>query len=188
MSEGNVYVLSNPLLEGFVKIGNTINIDNRLGTLNTALPEDMIVEYVGNFFDYKTVERDAHNAFMPYHHNREWFRVAPQTAVAFLKHHRNLVESPLAELDEQEDETEVVTRTRRPALQLDEWFEEGDEFMSPAGDITATYVGNNYVSVDGVVEKYSVPATRIVGSPIAGADFWRVDNGYTIRQYINSMV
>ncbi len=184
MSEGNVYVLSNPLLDGFVKIGNTINIDNRIGTLNTALPEDMVVEYVGNFFDYKIVERDAHNAFMPYHHNREWFKVAPQTAVAFLKHHRNLIDV----LDiEEEDAAEDTPRSPAPAIQLDDWFEESDEFMS-AADITATYVGNNYVSVDGIVAKYSNHATRIVGTNTAGADFWRVGDGSTIRQYIQSMV
>ena len=184
MNEGNVYVLSNPLLDGFVKIGNTINLDNRLGTLNTSLPEDMVVEYVGNFVDYKSVESDAHKAFGPYHHKREWFKVAAPTAVAFLKHHRNLIDEEEPEVDEVE---EVVVRTRRPDLQLDDYFEEGYEFIC-SYDVVATYVGNNYVSVDGVVEKYSTPAKRLNGTPISGANFWRVEDGRTINQYIQEMV
>ena len=183
MNEGNVYVLSNPLLNGFVKIGNTINIDSRLSTLNTALPEDMVVEYVGNFEDYKIVERDAHQAFMAYHHNREWFRVNPHTAVAFLKHHRNLIDEEESAV---EDTEEVVVRTRKSDLQLDDYFEEGNEFTCSYG-VIATYVGNNYVDVEGVVEKYSTPAKRLYGNSIAGADFWRVSDDLTIRQYVNAI-
>ena len=182
MNEGNVYVLSNPLLDGFVKIGNTINIDSRLGTLNTALPEDMVVEHVGNFVDYKSVENDAHKAFQPYHHNREWFKVAPQTAVAFLKHHRNAIDKE----DCEENTEEETVKVKVPDIQLDDHFEVGYEFNCSYDD-TAIYVGNNYVEVDGVVKKYSRAAGDILNYRISGADFWRVEDGSTIRQYVNAI-
>ena len=43
------------------------------------------------------------------------------------------------------------------------------------------------VDVEGVVEKYSTPAKRLYGNSIAGADFWRVSDDLTIRQYVNAI-
>ena len=88
--EGYVYILSNPVMPGLVKIGFTTedDINVRLsGLFQTGVPVPFDVEYACRIPDCKKVERALHRAFHPQrtHARREFFNIEPDQAIAILE-------------------------------------------------------------------------------------------------------
>ena len=72
----------------YIKIGITTNIKNRLRELDTTgIPVPFRCHYAIQIEDYKTREKLLHAAFADHRvrENREFFRLAPERAVAALK-------------------------------------------------------------------------------------------------------
>ncbi len=64
MAEGVVYVLVNEAFDGYVKIGKTYNLEQRLRQLdNTSVPLPFRCVYAVQVADMDMVERLAHGAF-----------------------------------------------------------------------------------------------------------------------------
>lgn len=85
---GIVYVLTNPLMPGLVKIGYTNGpLKARMTTFNTAVPEPYFCVSAWEFKDAKKVERALHKAFDGNRYNkfREFFRVEPESVAAILE-------------------------------------------------------------------------------------------------------
>ena len=90
IDEGYVYILSNPVMPGIVKIGFTTqdDINVRLSSLfSTGVPVPFDVEYACRIPNYKTVERALHRAFQPQrvHDGREFFYIEPFQAISILE-------------------------------------------------------------------------------------------------------
>lgn len=90
MTEGIIYVATNPSMPGLIKIGMTTNEDvaSRLYSLySTGVPEPFVCEYAGKVVGVKSVEKALHKAFKPYriHSGREFFRIEPEQPIAILK-------------------------------------------------------------------------------------------------------
>lgn len=88
--EGYVYILSNPVMPGLVKIGFTTedDINVRLnGLFQTGVPVPFDVEYACRIPDCKKVERALHRAFHPQrtHARREFFNIEADQAIAILE-------------------------------------------------------------------------------------------------------
>ena len=88
MSEGIVYVLSNPAMPGMVKIGKTgREVEARLNDLyTTGVPLPFECAYAAGVADMDKVEKAFHNAFGPYRINprREFFSIEPEQAIGLL--------------------------------------------------------------------------------------------------------
>ena len=86
MTEGIVYVLTNPAMPGIVKIGKTTRgMGARLNELySTGVPLPFECAYAARVDDESKVERAFHQAFGPYRINtrREFFNIEPEQAIA----------------------------------------------------------------------------------------------------------
>lgn len=90
MSEGYVYILSNPVMPGMVKIGFTTqdDINSRLaGLFSTGVPVPFELEYACRITDCQKVERALHRAFHPQrvHPRREFFEIEADQAICILE-------------------------------------------------------------------------------------------------------
>jgi hypothetical protein len=88
MPKGTVYALSNPAMDGYVKIGKTSKLEQRLKSLdNTSTPLPFRCVFAVEVEDMDQVERLAHEAFKKYRvrSNREFFEIDEEQAVAALK-------------------------------------------------------------------------------------------------------
>ena len=89
MSEGTVYVLTNPAMPGMVKIGKTTrDVSLRLADLySTGVPLPFECEYAALVKDVDKTEKVFHNAFEKSRVNprREFFNIHPIQATDLLK-------------------------------------------------------------------------------------------------------
>lgn len=118
MTKGVVYVLSNPAMDGYIKIGKTTNLEQRLKQLdNTSTPLPFRCIFAIEVEDMDQVERLAHQAFKRdrVRSNREFFEIDEEQAVAALKMTggRNVTPAnDLAEDDEALDALDKATQKR----------------------------------------------------------------------------
>ena len=90
MDEGYVYILSNPVMPGIVKIGFTTqdDINTRLaGLFTTGVPVPFELDYACRIPDCQKVERALHRAFHPQrvHPRREFFEIEADQAICILE-------------------------------------------------------------------------------------------------------
>lgn len=83
-----VYVLINEAMPGYVKIGRTTNLEQRIRSLDTTsvpLPFECFYACTVERADF--VERQLHDAFLDYRirSSREFFQLSPDRAVSALK-------------------------------------------------------------------------------------------------------
>lgn len=125
-----VYVLTNPAMPGFVKIGKTLieDVNQRLGQLyTTGVPFPFELAFACKVPNADEVERALHRAFAPNRANprREFFNIEPDQAIAILKLLH--VEDATAEIERmptaipaEEVEAGKQYRARRPNLNFKE--------------------------------------------------------------------
>ena len=88
MTRGVIYVLTNPAMDGYVKIGKTTNLEQRLRTLdNTSMPLPFRCVFAVEVDDMDSVEKLVHEAFKKdrVRSNREFFEIFEEQAIATLK-------------------------------------------------------------------------------------------------------
>lgn len=77
---GFVYVVTSPQFPGWVKIGSTMNLDERLVAFNVHNPYGDFTYSFYNFFDFRVeAERTIHAKFEEARGSGEWFRLDPET-------------------------------------------------------------------------------------------------------------
>ncbi|MFT5281037.1 MAG: hypothetical protein ACI9AR_000490 [Flavobacteriaceae bacterium] len=90
MQENNkqiIYILINEAMSGYVKIGKTINLEQRIRSLDTTgVPLPFECFYAATVADMDFVEKKLHGAFADnrVRSNREWFEIAPERVVEAL--------------------------------------------------------------------------------------------------------
>jgi hypothetical protein len=125
-----VYVLTNPAMPGFVKIGKTLieDVNQRLSQLyTTGVPFPFELAFACKVPNADEVERALHRAFAPNRANqkREFFNIEPDQAIAILKLLH--VEDATAEIEKmqtmipvEEVEAGKQYKARRPNLNFKE--------------------------------------------------------------------
>ena len=88
--KGIVYVLTNPAMPGWVKIGKPVRgpVEGRLNELySTGVPVSFECVFAARVADESEFERAFHQAFGPYRLNpkRELFEIEPDQAIALLR-------------------------------------------------------------------------------------------------------
>jgi hypothetical protein len=90
MSLGFVYILSNPAMPGYVKIGYTMRVpDARVGELSgpTGVPQPFVLEFWCLTEEPEAAERDMHETLIPYRvtANREFFQLSVHNAISIIE-------------------------------------------------------------------------------------------------------
>jgi len=83
-----IYVLINEAMPGYVKVGITTNLEQRIRSLDTtSVPLPFEVFYAATVQDSKFVERQIFEAFLDkrVRSSREFFQISPEQAVAIIK-------------------------------------------------------------------------------------------------------
>lgn len=83
-----IYILINEAMPGYVRIGRTTNLEQRIRTLdNTSVPLPFECFYACTVKDAQFVERQLHDAFLNHRvrSSREFFEISPERALAALK-------------------------------------------------------------------------------------------------------
>lgn len=77
-----IYVITNPLIEGWVKVGMSLDPYSRVKTLNTGNPEDLSVAFCYELKGGQT-DKDYHPALRiaSTKNNREWFQMSEKDAI-----------------------------------------------------------------------------------------------------------
>lgn len=86
--EGVVYILSNPAMPGLVKVGKTINLQDRMRSLfTTGVPLPYRCVYAKKVRDCSEVERKLHKGLNSHRENanREFFRITEEEIINFLE-------------------------------------------------------------------------------------------------------
>ncbi len=143
MEYGIVYLLTNPVMPGLVKIGMTAqeDIDKRMKELyTTGVPVQFECQFACRVkkSDCLKIEKALHTAFEPQriNANREFFRINVQQAKAILElfHHTDVTEEVTDEiqndLTDDDKAASVKAQPHRPALNFFEMgLQKGDKLV-----------------------------------------------------------
>tara|TARA_B100000787_G_C16126873_1_gene265416 strand:+ start:47 stop:949 length:903 start_codon:yes stop_codon:yes gene_type:complete len=86
--EGIIYIISNPAMPGLVKIGKTINLEQRMNSLfNSSIPLPFRCIYAKKVKNYNQVELKLHRGLNSHRENpnREFFRISEEEVINFLE-------------------------------------------------------------------------------------------------------
>ena len=110
-----VYVLINPAMPGYVKIGRTTDIKQRLlGLDNTSMPLPFECFYASLVRDDIFVEKQLHKTFEDNRtrKNREFFEISPERVVAALKLAEIEDVTPREDIVENSDDQTALNKAR----------------------------------------------------------------------------
>jgi hypothetical protein len=177
-----IYVLTNEAMPGYVKIGKTTNLEQRIRELSgsTSIPIPFTCFYACTVKDAHFVEHQLHDAFDDSRVNprREFFEVAPERVVAALKLAEIENVTPRRDIVEDSDDQEALdqARARRSVFNF-------SMVEIPIGSVIyffrdeskqAKVIDNRKIEFDGRVMSLSTSAQEILGVEygVAGTDYW----------------
>ena len=179
MEYGIVYLLTNPVMPGLVKIGMTAqeDIDKRMKELyTTGVPVPFECQFACrvNKNDCLKIERALHKAFDPQrvNANREFFRIQVEQAKAILElfHHTDVTEKVSDEiqndLTDEDKAASVKAQQKRPALNFHEMGIQNGEVLVWKEDptISVTVVSERKVKYKGEEVSLSPLSARLKGN------------------------
>lgn len=193
--EGIIYILTNPIMPGIIKIGKTTQEDVKLRMAqlySTGVPVPFECEYAAKVNNIDEVERALHTAFGPDRVNpkREFFEIEANQAITIIKLLEIENVSPLVEqeadiIDEAEIDAGKAYAQKRPKM----------NFIEMGIPISAELVFNNNGEIATVVSEKLVRfrdeetsltnATRLAlgegyAYNVAPGPYWRF-NGRKLR-------
>jgi hypothetical protein len=194
---GYVYVLTNQVMPGVVKIGYTDgDVPSRLaGLYSTGVPLPFDLEFAAKVSNATEVEKALHTAFSPYRVNpkREFFRIEPEQAVAILRllHVHDETETIAAEPTQIDAESLAAARKekeRRPNLNFSEMGIPQGAVLTFTKDeaVKVTVIDDRRVCF-GDDETSLTAATKValgIDRPVAPGPYWRYE-GRALRQIYN---
>lgn len=196
-----VYVLTNPAFDSYVKIGKTINLEQRLRTLdNTSVPLPFRCVYAVEVADETQVERLVHQVFADNRTRttREFFEIDAQRVIAALKLTGGRDVTPKSDIAEDEEgikALEKATRKPRKTYKLsDAGLKFGDTvYYSNNEQITAQVVGEKKVLFEGEETSLSKSALTLLQrdgytwQTVNGWQYWMFE-GETVAERLERML
>lgn len=186
MTEGVVYVLINEAFDGYVKIGKSINLEQRLKQLdNTSVPLPFRCVYAVKVPDMDAIERLAHSAFADHRtrSNREFFEVDPSRVISALQMTGGEEVTPKSDVAADDEGLEALNKTnkRRAFTLYQAGLKDGDVLSySKDKDQIATVLSAKKVMFEGREESLSSSALKLLNRD--GYN-WRQANGWTYWTY-----
>ena len=198
---GIVYVLTNAAIDGYVKIGKTTNLEQRLRSLdNTSVPLPFRCVYAVEVDDESEVERLLHQTFADHRtrSTREFFEVDPQRVISAMKLTRGQNVTPKDDVVEDEESLKAVEKAARNPRKIYTLFDAslkiGDILHYANNDaITAEVVSAKKVLFEGAKTSLSSSALTLLHrdgytwKTVNGWQFWMFENE-TIAERLNSLL
>ena len=175
---GIVYVLTNPCMPSIVKIGMTEkqSLEKRMKDLygtGVPVPFDCKFACYVKTSDCRKIERALHTAFAPQrvNENREFFKIAPEQAVAILElfQQRDATEEVTQEIQSdltpEDKAAQEKSRAKRPPLDFYEMgLKEGEILIYKHDEtITCSVRDNRHVTFNGEVTSLSPLTAQLLG-------------------------
>jgi len=162
---GIVYVLSNPAFDNYVKVGRTIDLEQRLKQLdNTSVPLPFRCVFAIEVDDEIAVEKLVHQAFadVRVRSSREFFEIDAQRVIAALKLTNGKDVTPKSDIAEDAESIAALERTvgkRKTYTFNDAEVVIGDMLTySKDESITAKVVADKKIEFEGEVVSLSKAA------------------------------
>ena len=196
MQAGVVYVLVNEAFDGYVKIGKTISLEQRLRQLdNTSVPLPFRCVYAVKVPDMDAIERLAHGAFADHRtrSNREFFEIDPQRVISALKMTGGEEVTPMSDIAADDEGLEALSRPKKRQLftLYDAGLKDGDELSYTKSDsVKSTVISARRVLFEGNEESLSSSALKLLRrdgyqwQQANGWIYWMLD-GETIAERLN---
>jgi len=166
---GIVYVLSNPAFDNYVKVGRTIDLEQRLKQLdNTSVPLPFRCVYAVQVEDEIAVEKLVHQAFadVRVRSTREFFEIDAQRVISALKLTNGKDVTPKEDIAEDEESIEALERTvakRRSYSFSDAHVNIGDVLTYSKDDgVVVTVVADKKVEFEGEIVSLSKAALTLL--------------------------
>ena len=166
---GIVYVLSNPAFENYVKIGRTIDLEQRLKQLdNTSVPLPFRCVFAIEVDDANSVERLVHQTFadVRVRSTREFFEIDPQRVISALMLTNGRDVTPKKDIAEDDEGIEALERkvSKRRVYKFSDAHVNPGDILSYAKDdsISATVVSENKIEFEGEALSLSKAALKLL--------------------------
>jgi len=176
-----IYILINEAMPGYVKIGRTTNLEQRIRSLDTTgLPLPFECFYACTVKDSTFVERQLHDAFLDHRvrSSREFFEISPERAVSALKLAELENVTPKKDFVETEEDQQALNeaRTRRAVFNFSLVdIPVGAELtFSRNENQKITVIDNRSVMLNGEITSLSASAQKLLGYPyqVQGTVYW----------------
>lgn len=197
MSLQVVYVLTNPAMPGFVKIGKTLleDVSIRLAQLyTTGVPFPFDLVFACKVPNADEVERALHRAFGPYRVNprREFFNIDPEQAVSILRllHVEDAtreIDAMVSSITEEEVQASRQYKSRRPNMNFIEMgIPVGAVLNFTEGDSTVTVTAPRKISLAGEEMSLTAATRSLLGLDysVQPAGYWTYE-GRNLRDLYN---
>lgn len=179
-----IYILINEAMPGYVKIGRTTNLEQRIRSLDTtSVPLPFECFYACTVKNADFVEKQLHDAFLDHRvrSSREFFELSPDRAVSALKLAEIENVTPRGDFVENKEDQQALNqaRTRRAVFN----FRMADIPMGAEltyvndETIKAKVIDNKLIEIDGEVTSLSASAQKLLGYPyqVQGTVYWMFD-------------
>lgn len=176
-----IYILINECMPGYVKIGRTINLEQRIRSLDTtSVPLPFECFYACTVKDADFVEKQLHDAFLDHRvrSTREFFELSPDRVVSALKLAEIENVTPKRDFVASKEDQQALNqaRTRRAVFNFKVVdIPVGAELVYVNDEsIRAKVVDNKLVEVGGEVTSLSASAQKLLGYPykVQGTVYW----------------
>ena len=194
MNKGIIYILINPSMPGYVKIGKTSNLERRLKQLdNSSVPVPFQCAYAAEVSSYEKVEKLLHDAFADARSRsrREFFEVDEQRVISALRIAKGKNVTPKKDVTEDEESSRVLEKTserrRRFKFSLVKLKKGAEITYLKDPSIKAVVVSDTQIELDGERLSLSVAAHQLLKrdgynwKTVQGPQFWEYD-GETLSQ------
>ena len=184
-----VYVLTNPAMPGYIKIGKTDNLKERLRNLDrTSTPLPFQCEYAAEVNDADKVEKILHDIFVDkrVRSNREFFEVDPQQIIRALDLQEHKDVTPKEDIFETEEDKKAVIKKNEIRSRFN--FEmvkikPGTElYFSKDEEIKCIVVDKFQIEFEGTIQSLSQSAMILINrmgynwKQIQGTGYWMYSN------------
>ncbi|MDD3487557.1 MAG: GIY-YIG nuclease family protein [Candidatus Moranbacteria bacterium] len=176
-----IYVLINEAMPGYVKIGKTTDLEQRIRSLDTtSVPLPFECFYACRVKDAAYAEKQLHDAFLDHRvrSSREFFEISPERVVSALKLAEIENVTPKKDFVESQEDQQALNqaRTKRAIFNFKMVdIPVGAELVfSRDENIKARVVDNRSIEYNGEITSLSNSAQKILGYDygIAGTDYW----------------
>lgn len=180
-----IYILINEAMPGYVKIGKTTNLEQRVRSLDTtSVPLPFECFYACTVKDASFVEQQLQDAFLDHRvrSSREFFEISPERAVAALKLAEIENVTPKKDFVETQEDQQALNqaRTRRAVFNFKMvdipvgaeivWYRDKN--------IKAKVIDNRLIEYNGKITSLSDSAQEILSYDyrVAGTLYWMYEN------------
>ncbi|MBI1803585.1 MAG: GIY-YIG nuclease family protein [Ignavibacteriae bacterium] len=176
-----IYIVTNEAMPGYVKIGRTTNLEDRIRSLDTtSVPLPFECFFACTVKDAAFVEHQLHDAFLDHRvrSSREFFEISPERVVAALRLAAVDNLTPRKDFVASQEDQQALNHARRKREVFNFKMVNipvGAEIVfSRDKNITAKVIDNRNIEFKGEQTSLSSSAQKILNYdyPVAGTEYW----------------